>query len=84
MTAHAIKVTEEVIEDEQNEETTKDTATVTVEVIDEFCSNQEYLNTESKGDESEKETVSYELECWDPDNKWVIQDVYNHMGESLE
>ena len=26
----------------------------------------------------------YELECWDPDNKWIVQDVYNHMGESLE
>ena len=28
--------------------------------------------------------VVYELECWDHDSKWIVQDVYNHMGESLE
>jgi hypothetical protein len=26
----------------------------------------------------------YEIECWDPRNKWEIQDVFNHMGETLE
>ena len=30
------------------------------------------------------ETESYEFECWDPDNKWEVQDVFNHMGEALE
>ena len=84
MTVESIKETEEVIEDEQKEETSKDAATVTEEVMDEICSNQEYFNSGSKGDESEKETVSYELECWDPDNKRFVQDIYNHMGESLE
>ena len=30
------------------------------------------------------ETESFEFECWDPDGKWEIQDVYNHMGEALQ
>ena len=25
------------------------------------------------------ETEGYKFECWDPDNKWEVQDVYNHM-----
>ena len=27
---------------------------------------------------------TFEFEYWDPDDKWVVQDVYNHMGETLE
>ena len=54
-------------------------------MTDEFCSNKEY-DDGSKDDETpnESETVINELECWDPDNKWIVQDVYNHMGENLE
>ena len=53
----ATNETEEVIVVEQNVEITKEAATVTEEVIDEFCSNQEYFDTRSKDDEFEKETV---------------------------
>ena len=40
----------------------------------------------SKVDESNDVNVTFETECVDPGNKWEwgIQDVYNHMGESLE
>ena len=62
---------------------TEAVATVADEVTDEFCSNEEF-DDGSKAKESEKETVVYKLECWDPGNKWKIQDVYNHMGETLE
>ena len=34
--------------------------------------------------DDDNETESFEFECWDPDGKWQIQDVYNHMGETLE
>jgi hypothetical protein len=30
------------------------------------------------------DTITYEIECWDPGNKWIEQDVFNHMGESME
>ena len=72
--ANALDETEKVVENE---------TTVIEEVPDEFCPNKDYEKG-SKDDESEKETVIYELECWDPDGKWIVQDVYNHMGESLE
>ena len=55
---------------------------MTEEVTDEFCSNNEY-DEPSKVEESEKDTVIYEHECWVPGNKWIVQDVYNHLGESL-
>ena len=51
---------------------------VTEEVADE-----EYDEHSKVIDES-TDTISYEIECWDPGNKWIVQDVYNHMGESLE
>ena len=57
-------------------------AKATEEVADEFCSDKEYSGP-FKVVESE-ETITYEIECWDPGNKWIEQDVYNHMGESLE
>ena len=56
---------------------------VTEEVADELCSNEEYDEHSKVIDES-TDTISYEIECWDPGNKWIVQDVYNHMGESLE
>ena len=59
----------------------KDTK-LTEEVTDELCSDREY-NDQSKVVESE-DTIVYDIECWDPGNKWVTQDVFNHMGESLE
>ena len=46
----------------------------TKQVTDEFCPNSDY----------DLETKSYKFECWDPDNKWDVHDVYNHMGEALE
>ena len=52
------------------------------EVSDEFCSDKEYSGP-FKVVESE-DTITHEIECWDPGDKWVVQDVYNHMGESLE
>ena len=85
----AVETTEKV-EDSADIETTERVAfsehqvkvKVTEEVADEFCSNREY-SEHSKVDESD-DTTTYEIECWDPGNKWIIQDVYNHMGESLE
>jgi hypothetical protein len=56
---------------------------VTEEVVDELCSNGEYDENSKVVDES-IDTISYEIECWDPGNKWIVQDVYNHMGETLE
>ena len=78
-------IAEEVIEDEQNETIEVETrnTTVAAEVTDEFCPNNEF-DDDSIDVESVKDTIIYELECWDPDNKWIVQDVYNHMGESLE
>ena len=61
--------TEKVVENE-----------VSDEVTDEVCANIEY---EAKIQES-KESEIYQFECWDPRNKWEIQDVFNHMGETLE
>ena len=55
---------------------------VTEKVTDEFCSNREY-SEQSKVDESE-DTIVYDIEYWDPGNKWAKEDVFNHMGESLE
>lgn len=85
--AESSDISEQAIVDEQNktieEDTTQVPTTVTEEVTDEFCTNEEY-NEESKDDETPNETVIYELECWDPDDKWIVQDVYNHMGETLE
>ena len=48
-------------------------------------SDKEYGDP-SKVDESNDVNVTFETECVDPGNKWEwgIQDVYNHMGESLE
>ena len=43
------------------------------------CSDDNYVNKKVSDD-----TITYDLECWDPDRKWKVQDVYNHMGESLE
>ena len=34
--------------------------------------------------DDEKETETFVFDCWDPDSKWDIQDVSNHMGETLE
>ena len=62
-------ITEKVVENE-----------VSDEVTDEVCANIEY---EAKIQES-KESEIYQFECWDPRNKWEIQDVFNHMGETLE
>ena len=53
----------------------------TVEVVDEMCDNREYFDAKVEDD---NETESFEFECWDPANKWKIQDVYNHMDEELE
>ena len=79
--ANVLDNTEKVVENGQNLINKEDT--VIEYVTDEFCLNKVYEKG-SKDDESEKETVVYELECWDPDSKWIVQDVYNHMGESLE
>ena len=82
LSTDAININDQVLEDEQNktieEETAKASTTVTEEVTDEYDDG-------SKDDETpnESETVIYELECWDPDNKWIVQDVYNHMGGKL-
>ena len=31
-----------------------------------------------------EDTITYDIECWDPGNKWFEQDVFNLMGEALE
>jgi hypothetical protein len=49
----------------------------TGKVSDELCSDEEYNS--KVGD-----TEIYEFECWDPRDKWEMQDVFNHMGEALE
>ena len=94
------KVAEEVPRDEaeaENEATTaidnevnqKEEASNQIPIaeqgIDEVCPNSEY-NEKSKANKTDdvNETESFEFECWDPDGKWQIQDVYNHMGETLE
>ena len=85
--AAATQTTEEVLDREQQvvgEDTTEkvDDGKVAEEVTDEFCPNREYCeqsNVEESGD-----TIVYDIECWDPGNKWVKEDVFNHMGESLE
>ena len=56
---------------------------VTEEVADELCSNEEYDEQSKVVDES-SDAISYVLECWDPGNNRMVQDVYNHMGETLE
>ena len=53
---------------------------VTDQVTDEFCPKSEYENPVVNYD---KLTESFEFECWDPDKKWVIKDVYNQMGKFL-
>ena len=60
----------------------KSTTPVTEEVTNEFCSRKEY-DDGSKDDETpnESETVNNELECWDPDNKLIVQNVHNHIPE---
>ena len=45
-----------------------------------MCSDKEY---NAKVNESE-DTEKYEFECWDRRNKWGIQDVYNHLGETFD
>ena len=55
-----------------------------VKIPDEFCPNDEYGDEPKIGDlEEPADTIIYDLECWDPDNKWEVQDVYNHMGEAM-
>ena len=61
---------------------TADVVNATEKVADEFCSDQEYSGP-FKDVESD-DTIPYAIECWDPGNKWIEQDVFNHMGESLE
>ena len=83
----ATQTTEEVLDCEQQvvgDDTAAkvNDATATEEVTDEFCPNREYCD-QSKVDESE-DTIVYDIECWDPGNKWVKEDVFNHMGEALE
>ena len=53
---------------------------VSGKVSDELCSDEEYNAKVSDFTDTE----SYEFECWDPGDKWEIQDVFNHMGEALE
>ena len=60
----------------------EDVVSATEKVADELCSDQEYSGP-FKDVESE-DTITYEIECWDPGNKWIEQDVLNHKGESLE
>ena len=88
--ARHIAAVEEV--SETTEKVVESTATQTTELV-EFCEEQlvgkdntaELKVTEEVADElCSNDTISYEIECWDPGNKWIVQDVYNHMGESLE
>ena len=83
----ATQTSEEVVNCEQQvvgEDTTAEVKDikVTEEVTDELFSDREFSD-QSKVVESE-DTIVYDIECWDPGNKWVTQDVFNHMGESLE
>ena len=80
--------TTEIVDIGNNQETdTRDTTedavvNATEKVADEFCSDQEYSGPFR--DVESEDTITYEIECWDPGNKWIEQDVFNHMGESLE
>ena len=68
----------------QTEEASKQIQ-IAEQVIDKVCPNKEYDEHEkSKANKADddNETESFEFECWDPDGKWEIQDVYNHMGEA--
>ena len=77
-TTENVEDSEKQAVDKSEESTTK----VTEEVSDEFCSNKEYGEA-FKVNESD-DTITYDIECWDPGNKWIKEDVFNHMGESLE
>ena len=77
--AKSTEIIEKINEDEQHSIAEEATDEVIEKVTDELCSDREY------GDPSKVDNnVTFEIECFDPGNKWVIQDVYNHMGESLE
>ena len=74
---------EEVDEDELNKLEKSTVPEVIEKVTDEFCPDKEYSDV-LEHEEYVNDTTIYDLECWDPDQKWKVQDVYNHMGESLE
>ena len=57
---------------------------ITEQITHEFCSNSEYDGNDKPIVHDDNETETFELYFWDPDSKWDIQDVYNHMGEALE
>ena len=77
--AKCTEIIEKINEDEQHSIAEEATDEVIEKVTDELCSDREY------GDPSKVDNnVTFEIECFDPGNKCVIQDVYNHMGESLE
>ena len=80
--AVATVATEEVDEDEMNMIEKNKVPKVIEKVTDEFCPDKEYGDVREH--EESEDTITYDLECWDPDRKWKVQDVYNHMGESLE
>ena len=61
------------ISNNQENETSDITEDVVVKatekVADEYCSDQEYCGP-FKVVESD-DTITYEIECWDPGNKWI-------------
>ena len=77
------------VEDHEEQAVDKDiseesTSKVTEGVSDEFCSNKEYEFGEPFIVNESDDTIIYDIECGDPGNKWIKEDVFNHMGESLE
>ena len=75
-----ISVSEEIEESENTEQVGENVSDAEKVVTDEVCSDREYNAKVNESDDTEK----YEFECWDPRNKWEIQDVFNHLGETFD
>ena len=75
-----ISVSEEIEATAKTEQVGENISDAEKVVTDEVCSDKEYNAKVNEFDDTEK----HEFECWDPRNKWEIQDVYNHMGETFD